>query len=76
VTIHGQGFLRGAGLRVRFSPVASPTGGFDGVGAIVIDGATITVKVPGGQVVQDYVVDVINGDGSIAASRVAYTVTL
>jgi hypothetical protein len=76
VTIQGQGFVRGPALRVRFTPVASPTGGFDGVGPIVVDGATITVKVPEGQVVQDYVVEVINGDGSIAASRIAYTVTL
>ncbi len=36
---------------------------------------TLTVKVPAGRVVQDYIVQVTNGDGVVTSSRIAFTVT-
>jgi S1-C subfamily serine protease len=75
ITIQGSGFVAGPALRVRFVPVASPNGAFDGLGPTLVSGAALTVKVPAGRVVQDYVVQLINGDGTLAGSRTAFTVT-
>jgi IPT/TIG domain len=75
LTIHGGGFTAGPLLRVRFLPLASPTGAFDGLAATIAGASTVTVKVPAGQAVQDYVLQLINGDGTISNSRIAFTVT-
>lgn len=75
VTIQGSGFSAGAMLRVRFVPLASPNGAFDGLAATVINPSSVTVKVPAGRVVQDYVIQLTNGDGSVTSSRTAFTVT-
>jgi hypothetical protein len=75
LTIQGTGFIGGWMLRVRFVPVASSTGAFDGLGASVVSASTLTVKVPAGHLIQDYVVQVINGDGTVSGSRIAFTVT-
>lgn len=75
VTIQGTGFLAGAALRVRFVPVASPNGAFDGLAPTLVSASALTVKVPAGRVVQDYVVQLTNGDGTLASSRTAFTVT-
>jgi S1-C subfamily serine protease len=75
VTIQGSGFISGATLRVHFIPLASPNGAFDGVAATFVNPTTLTVKVPAGNVVQDYVVQLSNGDGSSTSSRTAFTVT-
>jgi IPT/TIG domain len=75
VTIEGSGFSGGAMLGVRFVPLASPSGGFDGVAPTFVNPSTLTVKVPAGSVVQDYIVQVTNGDGTVTSSRIAFTVT-
>jgi trypsin-like peptidase/IPT/TIG domain-containing protein len=75
VTIQGGGFTDGPKLRVRFVPVASPSGGFAGVAPTLVSSSTLTVKVPAGQVVQDYVIQLTNGDGTIVSSGTALTVT-
>jgi S1-C subfamily serine protease len=75
VTIHGSGFTDGKMLRVQFIPLASPSGGFDGLAPTFVDPATLTVKVPAGRVVQDYIVQVTSGDGTVTSSRIAFTVT-
>jgi hypothetical protein len=75
VTIQGSGFGDGKMLRVQFVPLASPSGAFDGVGPIFVNPSTLTVKVPAGRVVQDYIVQVTNGDGTVTSSRIAFTVT-
>jgi S1-C subfamily serine protease len=75
ITITGSGFRGGAMLRVHFVPLASPNGAFDGVAATLVNPATVSVKVPAGRVVQDYVLQLINGDGSSTSSRTAFTVT-
>jgi S1-C subfamily serine protease len=75
VTIQGSGFSAGAMLRVRFIPLASPNGAFDGLAATLVNPSTLTVKVPAGRVVQDYVIQLTNGDGSSTSSRTAFTVT-
>jgi len=75
VTMSGSGFLAGSSLRVRFVPVAGETGGFDGQAPTVVSTSTLTVKVPAGESVQDYVIELINGDGAIVDSRLALTVT-
>ena len=75
VTISGAGFLAGPSLRVRFVPVAGGGGGFDGKTPAVVGASTLTVKVPAGQTVQDYVIELINGDGAVVDSRLAVTVT-
>jgi hypothetical protein len=75
VTIRGSGFSSGAMLRVQFIPLASPSGAFDGVAATVVNPTTLTVKVPAGRVVQDYIIQVTNGDGTGTSSRIAFTVT-
>jgi hypothetical protein len=75
VTIQGSGFQPGAALRVRFLPVAGSNGGFDGIAPAVANASTITLKVPAGHAVQDYVIELINGDGTTVDSRVAFTIT-
>jgi hypothetical protein len=75
VTIQGTGFTAGPLLRVRFVPPASPSGAFDGLGATLVGPSTLTVKVPAGRVVQDYVIQLTNGDGAVASSGAAFTVT-
>jgi hypothetical protein len=74
VTIQGSGFVAGASLRVRFVPVASPSGAFDGLAPTLVSATSLTVKVPAGQVVQDYVIELTNGDGAGATSRTAFSV--
>jgi Trypsin-like peptidase domain/IPT/TIG domain len=75
LTIQGGGFIAGSLLRVRFVPVASPSGAFDGLGATLVGATSLTVKVPAGRVVQDYVIQLTNGDGTVTSSRTAFTVT-
>ncbi len=75
VTVQGTGFVAGATLRVHFVPLASPNGAFDGLAATLVNASTLTVKVPAGRVVQDYVIQLVNGDGSSTSSRTAFTVT-
>jgi hypothetical protein len=75
VTIQGSGFTDGKMLRIQFVPLASPNGGFDGLAATFVNPSTLTVKVPAGRVVQDYIVQVTNGDGTVTSSRIAFTIT-
>lgn len=75
ITLQGSGFIAGPTLAVRFVPVASPSGAFQGLNATVVNGSAITVKVPAGAMVQDYVVEVTNGDGAAATFHTAFTVT-
>jgi hypothetical protein len=75
VAVLGSGFSDGNMLRVSFIPLASPSGGFDGLAATFVTPSQLTVKVPAGRVVQDYVVQVTNGDGAMTSSRTAFTVT-
>ena len=75
VTIQGRGFSDGKLLRVQFVPLASPSGGFDGLAPTLVNPSTLTVKVPAGRVVQDYIVQVTSGDGTVTSSRIAFTVT-
>jgi len=75
VTIQGSGFIDGNALRVSFIPLASPSGGFDGLEPTLVNASTLTVNVPAGRVVQDYIVQVTSGDGTVTSSRVAFTVT-
>ena len=75
VTIQGTGFRSGAALLVHFIPLASPSGAFDGLAATLVNASTLTVKVPAGRVVQDYVVQLTNGDGTSTSSRTAFTIT-
>jgi len=75
ITIAGSGFVGGAMLRVHFVPLASPNGAFDGLAATLANPSTLTVKLPAGRVVQDYVIQLTNGDGTSTSSRTAFTVT-
>lgn len=75
ISLNGTGFLAGAALSVRFVPVASPGGAFTGAAPTLVSPSLITVKVPAGAAVQDYVVELTNGDGTTAAGRIAFTVT-
>jgi hypothetical protein len=75
ITIQGSGFTDGNRLGVQFVPLASPSGGFDGLAPTFVNPSTLTVKVPAGRVVQDYIVQVTNGDGVVTSSRTAFTVT-
>ena len=75
VTIQGSGFVAGPVLRVRFNPVASQVGAFDGLAATLVNASTLTVKVPAGRMVADYTIQLINGDGSATHSGIAFTVT-
>jgi len=45
------------------------------VAPTLVSSSTLTVKVPAGQVVQDYVIQLVNGDGTIVSSGTALTVT-
>lgn len=74
VTIHGSGFVAGPSLAVRFVPVASRAGGFNGA-AVALAGDSITAKVPAGQAVQDYAVQVTNGDGTAISSALTFTIS-
>lgn len=74
VGVHGTGFLNGPGLAVRFLPVASSQGGFAGTEVTAVSSSLITVKIPAGAVVQDYVVQVTNGDGATGVGA-TFTVT-
>lgn len=75
ITVQGTGFVAGATLRVHFTPLASPSGEFDGLAPTLVNATTLTVKVPAGRVVQDYVIQLTNGDGTSTSSRTAFTVT-
>ncbi|MEO6796475.1 MAG: serine protease [Candidatus Dormibacter sp.] len=75
LTLQGSGFVAGPNLVVRFVPVASPSGTFQGLNATVVNASVITVKVPAGTTVQDYVVEVTNGDGAATTFHTAFTVT-
>ena len=75
VTIGGAGLVTGPSLRVRFTPVAGGSGGFDGTSPTVVSTSSMTVKVPPGEKVQDYVIELINGDGAVVDTRLALTVT-
>jgi len=75
ITIQGSGFSAGVMLRVHFVPLASPNGAFDGLAATPVNPSTLTVKVPAGRVVQDYVIQLTNGDGMVTSSRTAFTIT-
>ena len=75
VTLQGSGFNNGPLLRVQFVPIASPSGGFDGLVPTLVNASTMTVRVPAGQAIQDYVVQLTNGDGSAVSSRTGFTVT-
>lgn len=75
VTINGSGFIDGAALHVRFLPVSGSSGAFDGLGAALVNASSLTVKIPAGSAVQDYVVQLTNGDGTVVSTRVAVTVT-
>ncbi|HET9847612.1 MAG TPA: trypsin-like peptidase domain-containing protein [Candidatus Dormibacteraeota bacterium] len=74
VTIQGSGFVAGSSLRVHFVPVSGTTGAFDGFGAAVLSSSTLTLKVPSGRMVQDYVIQLSNGDGALINSQVGFTV--
>jgi hypothetical protein len=74
LVLRGSGFAQGAALRVHFLASASLSGSFDGVKATVTDPSTITVTVPAGMRVQDYTIEVVNGDGLIAGSRLSFTI--
>src|SRR6266581_498211 len=75
ITIQGSGFTAGTVLRVHFVPLASPNGAFDGLATTLVNPSTLTVKVPAGRVVQDYVIQLTNGDGTVIGSRTAFTIT-
>jgi len=75
ITIQGSGFSAGALLRVHFVPLASPNGSFDGLAATLVNASTLTIKVPAGRVVQDYVIQLTSGDGTVTSSRTAFTIT-
>jgi hypothetical protein len=75
VTLEGSGFVPGPVLHVRFVPVAGSDGAFDGLAAALVNASSLTVKIPAGRVVQDYVVQFTNGDGTVVSTRVALTVT-
>lgn len=75
LTIQGTGFVAGSALRVHFAPISGSAGGFDGLGAALVSSATLTVKVPAGRMVQDYVIQLTNGNGTTITSQVGFTVT-
>ena len=75
VSIQGTGFVDGPALHVHFAPVSGTNGAFDGTAAALVNASSLTVKVPSGRVVQDYVVQLTNGDGTVVNTQVAFTVT-
>ncbi|HYM49360.1 MAG TPA: trypsin-like peptidase domain-containing protein [Candidatus Limnocylindrales bacterium] len=74
ITIRGAGFAAGPALRVRFLPSGGGSGAFDGIRIAVTDPTTLTVTVPAGMRVQDYTVEVRNGDGRVADAHPSFTV--
>jgi hypothetical protein len=74
ITIQGSGFVAGARLSVHFAPLAGSSGAFDGLAPTMQNASTLTVKVPAHELVQDYVIELINGDGTAVNSRLAFTV--
>lgn len=74
ITVHGSGFVAGRNLAVHFVPVASQAGAFDGVKPAVVAPDTVTVTVPQGEAVQDYAIQLVNGDGSLAGPGPTFTV--
>jgi S1-C subfamily serine protease len=75
VTVQGSGFVPGPALHVRFVPVAGSDGAFDGMAATLVNPSSLTVKVPAGRIVQDYVIQFTNGDGTVVNTQIALTVT-
>jgi hypothetical protein len=75
VSLQGTGFVGGPALAVRFLPLSGSSGTFNGLIPTLVNASTVTVKVPAGQLVQDYVIELINGDGTMIPSRIAFTVT-
>ena len=75
ITLNGNGFLTGPALAVRFVPVASPSGAFLGLSPTLVSSSVVTVKLPEGSLVQDYFVELTNGDGTTTSGRTAFTVT-
>jgi len=75
ITLNGNGFLAGPALSVRFVPVASPSGAFLGLSPTLLSSSVVTVKLPEGSRVQDYFVELTNGDGTRTSGRTAFTVT-
>ena len=76
VSLSGGGFRPGPALRIRFQPVGSQAGGFDGQRPTVSGDSVIIVTVPAGEPVADYSIELINGDGATASSTVHFTITL
>ena len=74
LTIQGSGFLDGPALRVSFVPVSGAAGAFDGLGAALANSSTLTVKVQAGEMVQDYRIQLTNGDGTVVTSPLGFTV--
>lgn len=74
LTIQGSGFNDGPALHVSFIPVSSSVGAFDGLGAALASSSTLTVKVPAGEMVQDYRIQLTNGDGAVVNSPIGFTV--
>jgi S1-C subfamily serine protease len=75
VSLQGGGFKPGAALRVRFQPVGSQAGGFDGLRPSVLGEAVIVVTVPAGEPVADYSIELINGDGATTSGTARFTIT-
>ncbi len=74
ITIQGGGFTAGPPFRVRFLPTSSSIGVFEGTRITLASPAAITVTIPAGQMVQDYRVEVVNGDGTVIDSTVTVSV--
>ena len=75
VTLQGGGFSAGTYLSVQFVPVAGARGAFRGLAPTVVNSSVVTVTVPAGAAVQDYIVEFVNGDGTAAGLHAAFTVT-
>jgi hypothetical protein len=76
VQLQGGGFKPGPALRVRFRPVGSQLGAFDGQRPSVSSDTVIVVTVPQGEPVADYAVELVNGDGQAASGIARFTITL
>lgn len=75
ITLNGSGFLAGPALSVRFVPVSSQSGAFLGLSPALVSASVVTVKLPEGAPVQDYILELTNGDGTTTSGRAALTVT-
>jgi hypothetical protein len=42
---------------------------------VALAGDAITAKVPAGQLVQDYAIQVVNGDGTVISSAITFTIS-